>query len=132
MIQSGLKQKITVQTKPIQHTASLIVNIERAFDQCRRPRLIDNDGGLLGGSFGNHLGPSRLFGATCEKMQKFRDGLGGPAGQKSRIFGPKTRGGPCADLPRSFGITLSPQKQNPTLFANVFHETLSNKCQKKV
>ena len=36
------------------------------------------------------MGPSRLFGATCEQMQKFRDGPGGlgdPGGPARRTSG---------------------------------------------
>ena len=83
----------------------------------------------------SQMGPSRLFGATCEQIQKFRDGPGGPggpAGRKSGIFGPKTRGGPCADLPRSFCIILSPQSRHPTMFVNDFHKQLSKKRSQQI
>ena len=44
--------------------------------------------------------------------------LGSP---KIGIFGPKTRGGPCADLPRSSGIIFSPKNRHPTMFVNDVH-----------
>ena len=41
------------------------------------------------------MGPSRLYGDTCEKMQKSRDGPGGPGirgGRKSEFSGRKPAG----------------------------------------
>ena len=46
---------------------------------------------------------------------------GPPGSPKIGIFGPKTRGGPCADLPRSYGIIFSSQNRNPTIFVSDFH-----------
>ena len=80
------------------------------------------------------MGPSRLFGATCDKNAKNprRTGGPGPPGRATiGIFGPKTRGGPCADLPRSFGIILSPQNRKPTMFVNDVHKTKIHKKSNK-
>ena len=60
-----------------------------------------------------NLGKSRNFAANRES--------GRPGGAKIVIFGPKPCGGPCADLPRSSGIILSPKSRHPTMFVNEFH-----------
>ena len=56
-----------------------------------------------------YLGPAVCMGTQTKKTiknQRRARGLGRP---KIGIFGPKTRGGPCADLPRSSGIISSPK-----------------------
>ena len=70
------------------------------------------------------MAPSRLFGATCDtnvKNPRRTGGPGPPGRARFGIFGPKTRGGPCADLPRSSGIIFSPKNRHPTMFVNDFH-----------
>ena len=48
-------------------------------------------------------------------------GSGIPGSPNIRIFEPETRGGPCADLPWSYGIIFSPKFQHPTILVNHFH-----------
>ena len=55
------------------------------------------------------------------KNPRWTRGPGPPGRPTIGIFGPKTRGGPCADLPRSSGIIFSPKNRHPTMFVNDFH-----------
>ena len=57
---------------------------------------------------------------TNPKVPRRTGSPGPPGGRTSLIFGPKPRGGPCADLPRSYGITVSSQNRHPTIFVNHF------------
>ena len=75
------------------------------------------------------LGPSRLYGATCEqnaKISRWTGGPGPPGSSKIGIFGPKTPGDPSDDLGRSFGIIFSSKFQHPTMLVHHFHVFLEN------
>ena len=78
-------------------------------------------------------GPAVCSGPHANKCRNSASDQGSRAwaDRESGIFGPKPCGGPCADLPRSFGIILSPQSRNPTMLVNHFHEQRSQNSKTK-